>query len=194
VNRRGRSGGAVDLIALCLASAAAILGLLYATVSAYWVLGGRVLLDTLGGSLERQARAGTSAAVVAGSFAVVLKVLAGGLPLAVVLGSASLLRGRAIRWLAWICSLALTGYGLVLTTAGLLVQASVIGISRTAERRALQWHAYLWDPWFLIWGAFATLALMRARTPRPVDIGLTDSGQQWGSGRGSGQRQTGSNL
>jgi hypothetical protein len=176
--RRAHSGRTVDLIALYLASAAAILGLLYATVSAYWVLGGTVLLDTLGGSLERQARAGTSAAVAAGSTAAVLKVLVGGLPLAVVLGSASHRRGRAIRALAWICSLALTGYGLVLTTVGLLVQASIISTSRTTERRALRWHAYLWDPWFLIWGAFATLALLRARRSGPVHVRVADSGQR----------------
>ncbi len=161
--RHGHAGRPVDPIALCLASAAAILGLLFATLSAYWVLGGTVLLDTLGGSLERQARAGTSAAVAAGSTAAVLKLLAAGLPLAVVLDPAWHRRARAIRALAWICSLALTGYGFVLTAVALLVQASAISISRTAEQKALRWHAYLWDPWFLVWGALATLALMRAR-------------------------------
>jgi hypothetical protein len=34
---------------------------------------------------------------------------------------------------------------------GLLVQADVIHASVTADHRALAWHAYLWDPWFLIW-------------------------------------------
>ena len=43
-----------------------------------------------------------------------------------------------------------TTYGFALTAVGLLVQAHVIHASATADRRALAWHAYLWDPWFLI--------------------------------------------
>jgi len=51
----------------------------------------------------------------------------------------------------------------VLTTTGLLVQADVIHSSRKADQRALTWHAYLWDPWFLVWGVLITAALLRSR-------------------------------
>jgi hypothetical protein len=57
-------------------------------------------------------------------------------------------------------------YGLVLTVAGLLVQAGAIHASATANHRALAWHAYLWDPWFLIWGLFVAGALLRGRYRR----------------------------
>ena len=52
--------------------------------------------------------------------------------------------------LAWAEAAILIVYGLVQTAAGLLVQADVIHASATADHRALAWHAYLWDPWFLI--------------------------------------------
>jgi hypothetical protein len=65
--------------------------------------------------------------------------------------------------LTWIEAAMLTGYGLVLTASGLLVQAGVIKAAAHADRLALRWHAYLWDPWFLIWGIFVFLALCRSR-------------------------------
>ena len=65
--------------------------------------------------------------------------------------------------LTWVEAAILTGYGLVLTASGLLVQAGVIKAGAHADRLALKWHAYLWDPWFLIWGIFVFLALWRSR-------------------------------
>ncbi|PZS36509.1 MAG: hypothetical protein DLM59_01075 [Pseudonocardiales bacterium] len=46
---------------------------------------------------------------------------------------------------------------------GLMVQFGVIAASASADHRALAWHAYLWDPWFLVWGLLVTAALLRAR-------------------------------
>ena len=71
---------------------------------------------------------------------------------------------RLVRVLTWIEAAILTGYGLVLTASGLLVQAGVIEAVAHADRLALKWHAYLWDPWFLIWGLFVFLALWRSRS------------------------------
>jgi hypothetical protein len=68
--------------------------------------------------------------------------------------------------LAWIEAGILTIYGLVLTVVGLLVQAGVIHASATADHRALAWHAYLWDPWFLIWGLLVAGALLCGRPRR----------------------------
>ena len=99
-----------------------------------------------------------------------------------------------VRVLAWLEAAILTIYGLVLTVAGLLVQSGVIAPAASADRRALAWHAYLWDPWFLIWGAFATLALMRARRRGPVHVGEADSGHGGAVTAAPGTRQAGSRL
>ena len=42
---------------------------------------------------------------------------------------------------------------------------------------ALKWHAYLWDPWFLIWGLFVFLALWRSRAgwPEPLTMKMSSS-------------------
>jgi hypothetical protein len=72
--------------------------------------------------------------------------------------------------LAWVECAILTGYGLVLTGAGLLIQAGLVPTGADADHRALEWHAFLWDPWFLVWGLviFAALWLVRRdRRPRP---------------------------
>jgi hypothetical protein len=68
--------------------------------------------------------------------------------------------------LAWAEAGILTIYGLVLSGAGWLEQSGAIGPAAGADHRALAWHAYLWDPWFLLWGVLVTAALVRSRQPR----------------------------
>jgi len=132
-------------------------------VSVYWGLGGTTLLDTVGGSLERGGRAGDLVVVLALWAAVALKVIAAALPLLAIyrLGGA---RWQRLVWaLAWIEAVVLVIYGLVLTIVGLMVQAGVVAASASADHRALAWHTYLWNPWFLVWGLVVTAALLRAR-------------------------------
>jgi hypothetical protein len=159
--------------ALRAAWAAFFVGLLYAAVSLYWALGGTWLLDTIGGSLEEQARAGTMGVRLAVWAAVALKIIAAVLPL-LALGRLSRPAWHRIVWvLAWVESAVLTVYGLVWTAVGLLAQAGVTHVS-TNDPRALAWHAYLWDPWFLVWGLLVAAALLlgrrrRSQTQQPTD-------------------------
>jgi Protein of unknown function (DUF3995) len=145
--------------------AAFAVGLLYAAVSLYWALGGGWLLDTVGASLTQASRSASALVVIAVWFAVGLKVIASVLPLpaAAAITPGSLRWRRLLRALSWIEAAILTVYGLIWTAAGLLVQAGVIGTPASADHRALAWHAYLWDPWFLVWGVLVTAALLRSR-------------------------------
>jgi Protein of unknown function (DUF3995) len=143
-----------------LAWVAAGLGVLYASVSAYWALGGTGLLDTIGGSLERDAHAGGVAVKVGLWAVVILKLIASALPIQATTVHHAPRRRRILRRLAGLEAAILTVYGLVLTTVGLLVQADVIAPSHHADQRALAWHAFLWDPWFLVWGLVVTGALV----------------------------------
>jgi|HubBroStandDraft_2_1064218.scaffolds.fasta_scaffold397192_2 hypothetical protein len=144
--------------------AASAVGLLYCAVSVYWGLGGSWLLDTVGASLTQASRSASALVVLAVWCAVGLKVIASVLPLlAVGVGAARSRWPRPIRALAWVEAAILTCYGLILTAAGLLVQAGLIGTPASADHRALAWHAYLWDPWFLVWGLLVTAALLRSR-------------------------------
>ena len=144
--------------------AAFAVGLLYAAVSVYWGLGGSWLLDTVGAGLTQPGRSASALVVLAVWCAVGLKVIAAVLPLPAVGAAAARSRlPHLIRALTWVEAVILTGYGLILTAAGLLVQAGLIGTPANADHRALAWHAYLWDPWFLVWGVLVTAALLRSR-------------------------------
>ena len=156
-----------------LAQAACVAGLAYAAISVYWALGGTWLVDTVAGTLGQQGRAGNPGIILAVSAAAALKIIGAIVPLAAVgvtPGQATTTRGGQMRVLAWLEAAILTIYGLVLTGAGLLVQSSVIASAASADHRALAWHAYLWDPWFLLWGALVTAALVRSRQPRTARI------------------------
>jgi hypothetical protein len=150
-------------LALSAAVAAAVVGGAFALVSVYWGLGGTALLDTVGGSLEAQGRAGSAAIVAVVWVSVLLKLIAAGLPLAAVRGWGPERSRGLIRVLTWLAGVILTGYGLLLTSVGLFVQAGAITADPSANHRALAWHAYLWDPWFLIWGLLTLTALLASR-------------------------------
>jgi hypothetical protein len=151
------------------ASVAAVLGLASAGVSGYWALGGTGLLDTVGGDIERWGRERSTAVLVVLWVLVVLKAVVGVAPLVVLgVGSPPLpawTHGRAPRVLCWIAGVVLALYGGLLTVAGLLVEAGVIDAADDADEHALAWHAYVWDPWFALWGMAIVVALWRSRRP-----------------------------
>jgi hypothetical protein len=160
-------------LAWILACAAGLVGALYAAVSVYWGVGGTALLDTIGGALERAGRARTAGVLVVLWVTVVLKLVA------VVVGLLatappqwlSQTRYRVVRRVAWLAAGILVLYGGVLTVIGLLVQADIVHASADADQKALRWHAFLWDPWFLVWGLLlaAALALSRPHS-RPGEL------------------------
>lgn len=164
-----------------IAITAAALGVANAAVSGYWASGGTVLLDTIGGHIERWGREPDAVATLTLWAITVLKA---GVALAApaIAGIPRSLprwtRGRLPRILSWVAACVLTAYGAVLTITGLLALALAMPGTLGAPS-ALAWHAYLWDPWFLLWG----VALMTCLT-------LTRSGgqrahDQWRDGNGS---------
>jgi len=136
-----RTGAAIAL-------AAFLVGVMYAGISAYWGLGGTGLLDTIGGTLEREGRAGNPGLLAVLWVTVVLKLAAA------ILGLVAVLRPRWVRprhpqvarRAAWAAALLLVLYGGVLTVVGLLVQLDLVHAPANADHKALRWHAYLWDP------------------------------------------------
>jgi Protein of unknown function (DUF3995) len=157
----------LDRVTAVAAVVAAILGVASAAVSAYWVLGGEALLDTVGGEIERWARERSTSVLVTLWTIVVLKLLGAGAPLVFAgVGVGRLpawASGRWARAIGWLGAVALTLYGGVLTVAGLLVETGVLDPAEDADERALAWHAYLWDPWFALWGAAWIVVMWRSR-------------------------------
>ncbi|MGA9278403.1 DUF3995 domain-containing protein [Ilumatobacter sp.] len=126
-------------------------GMTNSAVTAYWLVGGSALLSTVGGEIERWGRQRTPG--VLGVLAIVLMVK---LTIAAVPVIITLLPGARVqrvgRVAGWVAAIVLMLYGGLLTVVGLLIQAGVVEASADADERALAWHAYLWDPWFLTWG------------------------------------------
>jgi uncharacterized protein DUF3995 len=153
------------------AHTAFLIGVLYAAVSAYWGFGGTWLLNTIGGTLEREGRTGAAGARLLVWTAALLKLTAALVGLKATTRQHRLTPGRRrrARQAAWAAALILTVYGGVLTAIGLLIQLDLVHASPTADHPALRWHAYLWDPWFLVWGLLLATALARSRshTVRP---------------------------
>ncbi len=151
---RNRPGTAAAL-------AACAVGLMYAGVSAYWALGGTWLLSTVGASLARPG--GQGPVVVVGVWAaVVLKLLAALVPLVVVRAVFEGSWARRAVVLAWVETAVLVVYGFAWSATEILVE--IFSSPPASERRAYAWHAYLWDPWFLLWGLLAAAALLRRRS------------------------------
>lgn len=155
------------------ATAAFILGTVFAAVSAYWGLGGTGLLDTIGGRLAEAGRSGSPALIAVVWLTVLLKLIAAVLPLVVVGGRlpnsrSTGLIARLTEIGAWTTAVILTVYGGLLTIGGLLVVTDVIHAGPTADLHAIRWHAFFWDPWFLVWGLCAGAAMFRWRKYRPI--------------------------
>ncbi|WP_243761370.1 DUF3995 domain-containing protein [Streptomyces sp. YIM 98790] len=129
-----------------------VLGVGHAGVSFYWGAGGDWLLDTVGGELERLARERGPGilAVVWGTG--VAKLFAAALGLALVREWGRGHWRRVVLAPAWAASAVLVLYGGVLVVGQALVEAGVLGAAQDADRKALRWHLYLWDPWFLVRG------------------------------------------
>ncbi len=156
--------------------AALLLGVLYAGVSAYWGFGGTALLDTVGGAFERAGRAGSVGLIAVVWVTVLLKLLAATLGLVVVIGRPPLAAAqrRLAQRMAWAAALILILYGGVLSITGWLVQLDIVSPAANADHKALRWHAYLWDPWFLVWGVLLATGL--ARSIQGVDPGERGGG------------------
>lgn len=146
------------------AVAALLIGLPHCAISIVWGLGGTWLLDTVGGSLEDQGRTGGVAALTVAWAAAVLKLVASMLPLIAVRAGGAV--GSLARTLGWVQGAVLTLYGGVLTVVGLLVRVDVVNASPDADQSALAWHAYFWDPWFMVWGVLTLAAMIRSRQRR----------------------------
>ena len=141
---------------------AACAGLVHAAWSAYWAVGGRFLLDTVGAWAVELGRIDPlRSGIVLGAIAVV-KAVAALLPVAIVRN-----RLPAVRWWRAVCW---AGGAFLVVYGGLNVVVSsavLVGVLRPADgydAAAMIGHALLWDPLFVVWGAALPVALAASRS------------------------------
>jgi len=151
-----------------LAYAAAAMAVLSALPSVFWTLGGTLLLDTVGGSIEELARARSVAALVLGAAAALAKFGAAGLALALVQPWGRRGPDRLLLAANAVVSVVLITWGGANVLMGSLSLAGVVTADGLDER-ALRWHVFVWDLWFLVWGVVLALALAAVRPQTGAD-------------------------
>jgi uncharacterized protein DUF3995 len=140
--------------------AACAWGLVFAGISFYWGLGGRLGVDTLGGSLERLARARDPVIIAAVWVTGFLKVGGALLALALVEPWGGRLPRPLLLLLGWGAAAVLTLYGGILVSGEALVATGLVRPAQV-DWRPLLWHLYVWDMSFLVWGVLFALAAWR---------------------------------
>jgi hypothetical protein len=121
-------------------------------------------LDTVGGTFEELARERSAAAIALGILIVTIKVAAGALALRLT-KPGTIPRGR--RWLL-LCgfggSTLLIVYSGALVLAGSLVLTDIVTPAEPGRPVHLRWHVFVWDAWFLAWGADLAAGTWQFRT------------------------------
>jgi hypothetical protein len=138
-------------------------------MSAYWTLGGHLLLDTVGGEIERLARERSAGAVALGAATVLLKVAAGILAIGLAQVDAGGTRRRFVLHANGLASAILCLWGGANVVVGALVLAGAIEPPADADLGAIRWHVFVWDTWFVVWGvalAIAVAAVHGDRSPQ----------------------------
>jgi hypothetical protein len=152
-----RPGHAAGWLAAA-AYAAAVLAFGYALISFYWTLGGRGLLGTVGGTIERFARRGGVAAELVGIATTTAKAASGLLALALVRPWGRLVPRAWLLGVAAASSALLVLYGGAQVLVGSLALSGAIHPAGGMDRAALRWHVGVWDLWFLVWGILLAVA------------------------------------
>jgi hypothetical protein len=139
--------GPVARAAVLIAGAA---GLLHAAWSAYWAVGGRWLLPTVGAwAVELAEDAPFEAGLLLAALALV-KAAAAIIPVGVAMG---IIPGaRYWRMVSWVGGILLAGYGGLNVVVSSAVLLGFIRPDGGYDEPAMIGHALLWDPLFLIWG------------------------------------------
>lgn len=140
---------------------AGLAGVAHAGFSAYWALGGRWLLATVGQWAVDLATGHPLAAGIALALVAAAKLLGATIPLGVAYGRVPW--PRFWRGISWAGGLLLVAYGGVNTIVALGVLGGVIRPGGGYDADAMRGHAYLWDPLFLLWGGALVLSLWLSR-------------------------------
>ncbi|WP_198048343.1 DUF3995 domain-containing protein [Saccharomonospora iraqiensis] len=165
------------------ACASAVWGGLFAMISLYWALGGLVGIETIGGELERMARAGEVGPLVWG--ATIIKVVGVVYSLALVQRWGRTLPRALMLAGGWAATVLLLGYGGVTVGIEILVATGVLAAPAEIDWYAFYWHLALWDPWFVLWGILLGLAVVHYQraTRRAGTAGRWCSDSRGASGR-----------
>ena len=140
---------------------AGLIGVVHAGFSAYWALGGRWLLATVGQWAVDLATERPLAGAIALGLVAAAKLLGATIPIGVAYRRVPW--PRFCRAISWAGGLLLVAYGGVNTVVALAVLGGAVRTGGGYDAAAMRGHAYLWDPLFLLWGGALVLSLWLSR-------------------------------
>lgn len=143
-----------------LAYVASALAIASAGFSVFWTFGGTLLLDTVGGSIEVLARSRSSSALALGAATSLAKLGAAVSAVALVRPWGRCVPERVLLGVNGLVSALLIGWGGANVLAGTLALTGMISPADGLDERALRWHVFVWDLWFLVWGVALARALV----------------------------------
>lgn len=146
-----------------LVGVVAVLAFTHAAVTAFWTLGGTLLLDTVGAPFEDLAREHSLSSFALGCAVVLLKATAALLALALLGTGDGRLRRRMLLTANGAAATILIAWGGVSILIGALLLGGVITPDGSLNEHVQRWHVFFWDPWFVVWGALLALAAARYR-------------------------------
>jgi hypothetical protein len=142
-------------------AAAAAAGVVHGAFSVYWAAGGGWLLSTLGAQLVDAFEGRRWLLYLVGAVKI-------GFALApFIWATRGWPRLRVWRAGCWLGAAILIVWGGINTATGNLVLTGAIHPSGGYDHDAMVGHAWLWDPLFLLWGAFLTAGLAATSVQRP---------------------------
>jgi hypothetical protein len=71
---------------------------------------------------------------------------------------------RLARFGTWVAASCLLFWGFTQTVFFLLLKFRFFDVGYWNDERVVNWHAFLWDPWFLLWGVCLAAALRLTKT------------------------------
>ena len=157
---------------------ASSLAIASAAVSVFWTLGGTLLLDTVGGSIEKLARTRSPSAVALGAAASLAKVGAALLALALVRPWGRRVPHRLLEGANVSISAVLVTWGAANVLVGGLALIGTVSPADGLDEHALRWHVFVWDLWFLVWGVALAFALSGFRRANPHDPASRQAGDE----------------
>src|SRR3990170_3272467 len=108
-------------------------------------------MGTLGGDIERLARARDPVIMAANWAGAVLKLAGGALALALVQTWGRRLPRRPLVVSARVGAVVLTVYGVVQLAGVLLAHVGVVEPATPVAPEVVYWRLLVWEPWFVVW-------------------------------------------
>jgi hypothetical protein len=138
--------------------AAATWAFLFAAMSFYWALGGRLGSETIGDAITKPVLAGDPTILAIVWITGVLKVVAGVVALALVQPWGQRIPRSALLLAGWGAGTLFLVYGAANLVQDALIVLGAIPTPTGLGAVAARWHLCLWDPWWLLGGVLFALA------------------------------------